>query len=430
MIVKKNKAVYIFWIVLSLILFVQCKKEDVPPPDDKPVEIKARDEFYKLMNDWYLWYDKMPEVNVNDYESPEGLLEALRYDSLDKWSYITSVESFNSYFEEGEYEGHGFGYTYDEDGKAWITFIFKSSDFTNQGVKRSWQMLKINGKDIQPFTNISTYLNGSTVGTVDHFEFWKPDQTTTEVSSTRKVIKMNTVILADTLHVSGQVVGHLVFKGFIGPSNAELDSAFTFFNSVGVQQLILDLRYNGGGRMDVTGKLVSMIAGPATAGKVFVMYRHNNKRGDYDNELNFEAEANALNLNQLIVIASRGTASASEVIINGLKPYINVVVIGDNTYGKPVGMHTWTYDDYAFVPISFALLNASNVGDYYDGLPADSYIEDGLAWDFTDRNEYRLKESIYYLETGSFTGSAAPLKSLQMYQKPEAKGLKWEIGAE
>ena len=291
-------------------------------------------------------------------------------------------------------------------------------------------MQKINGKDIQPFTDISNYLNGSTVGTVDYFEFRKPDQTTIEVSSTRKVIKMNTVILADTLHVSGQVVGHLVFKGFIGPSNAELDSAFTFFNSAGVQQLILDLRYNGGGRMDVTGKLASLIAGPATDGKVFVKYRHNNKRGDYDNELNFEAEANALNLNQLIVIASRGTASASEVIINGLKPYINVVVIGDNTYGKPVGMHTWTYDDYAFVPISFALLNASNVGGYYDGLPADSYIEDGLAWDFPDKNENRFKEAIYYLETGGFTGFTGPLKSLQMYQKPELKGLKWEIGAE
>ncbi len=425
----KNSIIRIAALFLSILFLIQCRKE-VLPPEEKPVEIKARDEFYKIMNDWYLWYDKMPEVNVEDYNSPEDLLEALRYDSLDKWSYITSVESFNSYFEEGEYEGHGFGYTYDKDGKAWITFVFKASDFTDQGVKRGWQMLKINGKDIQAFTDISTYLNGLSVGTVDNFEFRKPDQTLAEVSSTRKLIKMNTVLLADTLHVASQIVGHLVFKGFIAPSNAELDTAFAKFKDLGVQQLILDLRYNGGGRMDVTEKLASLIAGPATDGKVFVKYKHNDMRSAYNSSVNFESEPYALNLNQLIVVASKGTASASEAIINGLKPYLNVVVIGDNTYGKPVGMHTWTYDDYAFVPISFRLLNAKNVGDYYDGLTADSYIEDGLGWDFTDRNEYRLKEAIYYLETGSFTGSASPLKSLQMYQKPEAKGLKWEIGAE
>ncbi len=145
MIVKNNKVFYILWIALGIILFVQCKKEEELPPDDTPLEITARDDFYLLMKEWYLWYDKMPVVNVEDYNTPEELLEALRYDPLDKWSYITSLESFNSYFEEGEYEGHGFGYTYDEDGKVWLTFIFNESDFTSQGVKRGWSILKING---------------------------------------------------------------------------------------------------------------------------------------------------------------------------------------------------------------------------------------------------------------------------------------------
>ncbi len=431
MIVKNNKVLYILWIALGIILFVQCKKEEELPPDDTPLEITARDDFYLLMKEWYLWYDKMPVVNVEDYNTPEELLEALRYDPIDKWSYITSLESFNSYFDEGEYEGHGFGYTYDEDGKVWLTFIFNESDFTSQGVKRGWSILKINGMDILPFTDIATYFNGSTAGTVDNFEFQKPDLTSVEVSSTRKTIKMNTVLHADTIHVADQVVGHLVFKSFIGPSNAELDSVFTFFNSVGARQLILDLRYNGGGRMDVTAKLASLIAGPSTDGQAFIKYVHNDMRTPYDDNVNFENEANALSLNQVIVISSRGTASASEAIINGLKPYINVVVIGDNSYGKPVGMHTWSYaDTYAFVPISFELLNANNVGGYYEGLSADSYIEDGLAWDFPDKNEYRLKEAIYYLKTGGFTGSSSPLKSLDLFSKHEKRGLKWEIGAE
>ncbi len=119
------------------------------------------------------------------------------------------------------------------------------------------------------------------------------------------------------------------------------------------------------------------------------------------------------------------------MIINGLKPYIDVKIIGDNTYGKPVGMHTWTYaETYAFVPISFKMLNFANEGDYYEGLPADSYIEDGLAWDFPDRNEKRLKEAIHYLETGNFTGTSAPLKSLYVHPYQKKTGLHWEIGAE
>ena len=414
-------------IVIASVIFTNCRKDE----EIHSLEEMARDEFYSLMKDWYFWYDKMPVVNVEDYDSPEQLLEALRYDSLDKWSYISPLEEFTSYYEEGEYEGHGFGYTYDQDGKAWITFVFKKSDFYVEGVKRSWQILKINGTTVQPFTDISDYLNGNTVGTIDQFTFKKPDETLTDISSSRKVIKMNTVIHADTLHVSGKIVGHLVFKSFIEPSIAELDSVFLIFMNAGVQELILDLRYNGGGRMDVTIKLASLISGPSTDGSLLLKYVHNDKQTAYNSDVNFENEPLALNLQRVLIISSRGTASASEVIINGLKPYIDVKIIGDNTYGKPVGMHTWTYaETYAFVPISFKMLNFANEGDYYEGLPADSYIEDGLAWDFPDRNEKRLKEAIYYLETGNFTGTSAPLKSLYVHPYQKKTGLHWEIGAE
>ena len=417
-------------VMLISIVFTSCNKDEVNPQRPTFDEL-ARNEFYELMKEWYFWYDKMPAIDLADYSNAEELLEALRYDSLDKWSYISSLEEFTSYYEEGEYEGHGFGYTYDDDGKAWITFVFKTSDFNQAGISRGWQVMAINGTTVQPMTDFSSYFNGNTLGTTDKFTFKKPDGTTVDINTTRKVIKMNTVLHADTLHVSGKVVGHLVFKSFIEPSIAELDSVFQVFTNVGVTELILDLRYNGGGRMDVTTKLASLISGPSTDGKLLIKYIHNNKQTNYNSDVILENESFALNLQRLIVIASRGTASASEVIINGLKPHIDVKIIGDNTYGKPVGMHTWTYaETYAFVPISFKMLNYSNEGDYYEGLPTDSYIEDGLAWDFPDRNEKRLKEAIHFLETGSFTGGSAPLKSLYLYPFEKKKGLRWEIGAE
>jgi len=411
-----------------ILLLPQCQKEQAPV-SQPTLEEQARDEFYKIMKDWYLWYDKMPVVNAADYATPADLLEALRYRPLDKWSYITTLEQFNSYFEEGTYEGHGFGYTFDAAGKARIIFVFRDSDLYPQGVRRGWQILQINGLEVKPFTDIGDLMKGKTDGTVDQFLFLKPDSTTVLISSTRKLIHINTVLESDTLHVGAKIVGHVVFKSFLKPSLAELDSVFGFFKTAGITDLILDLRYNSGGRMDVAAKLASLIAGSANVGKVFIRYELNDKRTAYNSDVTFKDEANALSLSQVVVIASKSTASASEAVINGLKPYMKVIQIGDSTYGKPVGMHTWTYaEKYAFVPISFRILNANGVGDYYGGLPADSYIEDGLSRAFSDIKEAELKEAVYYLATGSLSnGTPASSKSLKM---PARKfGLKWIIGA-
>jgi len=413
--------------ILIVFFLPQCKKE-VNPGTQPTLEEMARDEFYKVMKDWYLWYDKMPMVDVAQYSTASDLLEALRYQPLDKWSYITTLEQFTSYFEEGTYEGHGFGFTFDDEGKAWITFVFKTSDLYPQGVRRGWQILQINSTDVNPQIDISNLMVGTTIGSVDRFTFLKPDSSIIELSSTRKLIKMNTVLESDTLHVGSKIVGHLVFKSFLQPSLAELDTVFEFFHTVGATDLILDLRYNSGGRMDVAGKLAGFIAGTANAGKPFLKYEHNDKRTSYNSEVTFPDETNALSLSQVVVIASKGTASASEALINGLKPYMKVVQIGDSTYGKPVGMHTWTYaDEYAFVPISFKILNVDGVGDYFAGLPPNSYVIDGVSKAFSDKNEPELKEAIQYLATGVFSNTA-PLKSLKPASKKKF-GMKWIIGA-
>jgi len=417
--------------ILALIFFgiVQCKKESVAPGDT--FEEMARDQFHLLMQDWYLWYTEMPDVDVENYRSAYELLEALRYLPIDVWSYITTKEEWDAYYEQGAYAGHGFGYTYDQDGNAWIIFVFRDSDMFTEGVARGWQILKINGTTIQPFTNITGYMNGTTAGTMDAFEFRKPDGSIVNVTSTRKEIIMNTVLHSDTLHVNGEIVGHVVFKSFIEPSIQELDSVFGAFQSHGVTKLILDLRYNGGGRMDVAVKLASLISGSSNAGNVFIKYTHNDKQApSYDQSIPFTDETNALNISEVIIFSTRSTASASEAIINGLKPYMNVVTIGDNTYGKPVGMYAWTYaEKLVFVPVSFKTVNANDEGDYYNGLSADSYVPDGYAYDFSDRNETYLKEAIYYLTTSGFSGSTSSLKSFYI-PSLEKKGLQFEIGAE
>jgi hypothetical protein len=212
------------------------------------------------------------------------------------------------------------------------------------------------------------------------------------------------VIVYDTLHYSNnKVTGHLVFDSFIQPSTDELATAFAYFKSVGVNDLILDLRYNTGGYLYVAQALASYIAGNSLAGKqdYFATLTYNSKHQDQNTSYIFQSTQSPLDLTRLVVISSRLTASASEAVMNGLKPFLDVVSVGDTTYGKPVGMNGWSVGEkYFYWPITFKMVNAANVGDYFAGLPPLKVVSDDITHDFSDRNELCLKAAINYLETG------------------------------
>ena len=95
---------------IFFLFFTGCEKDDPPLSE----EIKARDQFYELMNDWYLWYNEMPDVDKNQYDTPEELLEAMRSLPKDIYSYITSWQEFESRMLEGKYIGHGFSWGFDD----------------------------------------------------------------------------------------------------------------------------------------------------------------------------------------------------------------------------------------------------------------------------------------------------------------------------
>jgi C-terminal processing protease CtpA/Prc len=420
---KYNK--YLLFILFGFILVFlpECEKDDVDPNDPK---ILARNEFYELMKEWYFWYDKMPDVDVEDYDTPEELLEALRYLQYDRFSYIASKTEFENVV-QGKYIGHGFGYSFDSEGNPWIIFVFKDSPLYPEGVRRGWRMVRVNGQVISQ-SNIGTIFGDSKEGVENTIEFLTPSDSTVIITSAKKEIQKNTVLYSDTLHVAGKIVAHLVFEGFREPSVNELADAFGFFKNVGANEMILDLRYNPGGLTSVATLLGSLISGENTDNKLFFKYLHNDKKTSHDKEATFAKEPNSLNLQSLIVITSRSTYSASEIIINGLKPYLNVVTIGDATGGKPVGMYVWysDYADYAFVPISFKIINANGEGDYFEGILPDASCEDDITRQFKDREETCLEEAIYYLTTGSFSGRKGRFVSQPL---KERLTLEDEIGA-
>jgi C-terminal processing protease CtpA/Prc len=399
------RRLFIFLIALSFFALYSCEKKVDPEPvsDDE----KARDTLYYVMNDYYYWYSQMPVVNRLDYPDPYKLLEAMRYKEVDRWSY---VEKYDEYLAQSQaiFVGHGIMIGLDQSNKTRIAQIYNKSPMYALGVRRGWIIKKLNGTELAPIfisndgAAYSALIGPSQAGVTNTFLFETPEGKDSTITTTKTTFIQNSVILYDTLMLKSGITGHLVFDQFQKPSNAELQTAFTFFQQQNVTNLIVDLRYNGGGDITVLQNLASYIAGSANFGKTFLSLKHNNKLTKYNGKFNFPNVSAPLSVSKVIVITTRSTASASEDLINGLKPYTEVKTIGDTTNGKPVGMYGFQYStSYMFWPISFSLVNSLNQGEFYDGILPEKYVPDDIGFDWNDRREACLKEAIYYLENGS-----------------------------
>ncbi|MDP4224623.1 MAG: S41 family peptidase [Bacteroidota bacterium] len=407
-------------------IFTSCKK-DQNTGSPTLSDAMARDTLYYLMNDWYYWYNLMPAVTKDNYKDPYALMDAMRYTTFDHWSFVADYNEFVSEM-EGNFVGHGIRIGLDESQKARIAMIYSGSPLYASGVRRGWIVKSINGYNIAQIihdgdaTAYNTALGASTAGVTNTFVFTRPNGTDTTFSSTKKEFTVNSVLLYDTLHLSSGVTGHLVFESFIQPSHDELLTAFAYFRANNVKDLILDLRYNSGGYLYIAQELASYIAGNNVGtNSVFAKLSYNDKHTDQNVNYLFKTTPSPLDLPRMVVITTRLTASASEAVMNGLKPYLNLVTIGDTTTGKPVGMNGWAVGQkYFFWPVTFKMVNKNNEGDYFGGIIPDEEVFDDVTHDFADRRELCLKEAIHYLETGSTAKRAVSAfhRYPQMSEKP------------
>jgi carboxyl-terminal processing protease len=181
------------------------------------------------------------------------------------------------------------------------------------------------------------------------------------------------------------------------------------------------MRYNGGGILDVATEMASYIAGTAKFSTPFIRSDYNDKKAVTENATtNFKTILSPMNLTRLVVITTRETASASEVVINGLKPHLTVTTIGDTTNGKPTGMNVWQFaEKFIFAPITFKLVNSLGQGDFFAGFAPGKYVPDDITHDFRDRNELCFKEAIYFLEHNAHStkGSYIYTPSIQYSEK-------------
>jgi carboxyl-terminal processing protease len=347
---------------------------------------------------WYLWNDMLPaNINIANYATPEALVTQVTETfgpqkptggPLDRFSSVGSLEADQQFFGEGKYEGFGFSWRM-ENNEMRFTRVFDDSPANMVGgFSRGQTVVSIDGRTIAEIT-AAEGINAALANATATFVVREINGTVLPaVTVTKAIVTINPIPqwrLID-MGAGNSPVGYMEFSTFIstahdGLDGNDFDNVFSEFIAAGVEDVIVDLRYNGGGLVSTANLLGNHLGGFANDGQIFSNTEFNADRAAANNSIDYLSRiANSIDINRLIVVASRGTASASELVINGLDPFVNggVYIVGDNTFGKPVGQVGLEFCEKILRPTSFKKSNAAGFGDYFDGLPVDCAAADDL----------------------------------------------------
>jgi carboxyl-terminal processing protease len=360
----------------------------------------------------YYWYQFMPPgVNPARFNSPEEYLEAVRYRPIDNsFSYITNAATSDAFFSDSQFIGYGFGNQTTEN-EIRVLQVYADSPASEAGLSRGDRIVTVNGRSVNVMVNDGTIggaFGAAEIGIATTIEWETLTGQRRSARMVKRLVTIPTVSLTSVVDVDGRKVGYLFFRNFVQPSKDALTEAFAALKTAGATDLVLDLRYNGGGLVDVAVHLASLIGGARTNGQVMLNYVHNDKIGPALNKTTrFTNPEQALNLQRLVAITTRSSASASELVINALRPYIQVTIVGDSTYGKPVGQYGLRFCEKILYPVAFSIKNANLEGDFFDGLPADCVAGDDYTHQLGDRAEASLAEALTFIRTGECSPKAA-----------------------
>jgi len=423
--------------LLALILvFSSCKKSDDEDPNIIRIEtdLEIIDFIWKGLNQYYYWQESVVNLSDSKKESesdyayflsqnpnPENFFNSLLHPD-DNFSWIVDdyVELENMLQGIDISDGMEFGLYVecnDQNIFGFVRYVQKDSDAESKGVKRGMVFSNINGTRLTRDNYRDLLFNDTNSSYTIRFSeisYNQNNQCANIIPGQEDLTLIKSRIVKNPIHISkiieneGQKIGYLMYNQFLGvvesegkDYNSELNDAFSNFLSNGINDLVIDLRYNPGGRISTSINLASMITGQFN-NQVFAKERWNSKLMNYWDENSPESLLNrftnklsnnqsifSLNLDRVFVLTSARTASASELLINGLDPYIDVIHIGDFTVGKNQGSIT-VYDYindsrdknpnhmYAMQPIVLKIGNVAGYTDFPDGLEPDIFIKESL----------------------------------------------------
>ncbi len=385
---------------------------------------------YFTMKDAYLWYDKIPNVDYASYTDPQTLVDDLSYKTFDKWSYIVKLDKKStSSLNVNQYEGYGFGLIWNNENDKIIlriNYVYEYSPAYRANLSRGYRIISVNDlyvaenpSDEQKKAINDEFSKGSSLSLL----IWDSTNTERRVTLEKGIVTKDYIIYTKLFEKGSKKIAYMVYNEFDTYSDKDLSGDFKFFKEKNIDELIIDLRYNPGGSVSLSHKIANLIAGYNNEGKIYQKMVYNDRRLQNRINLYLKKEQNSIDLKRVIFITSNQSASASEALINGLKPLMEVKIFGGKTHGKPVGMNGIFYGDYLFFPITFKGYNSKNVGEYYNGLEADKEAKDDARYAFGDESSDEcLKNALYYAENGAFRESvfqdkkSAPQNEPYQYQ--------------
>lgn len=374
------------------------------------------------LQDIYLWYREIPDPDPASFPSPEAYLEAVRYRTFDShFSYVANREASQAFFSDSQFVGFGFRWTLAAADDLRVIDVYAGSPAAEAGLERGARMLEINGQrvgDLVAAGQLGAVFGPADVGVTAQVRFLDRSGAERASSMIKRVVTIPTVAVVRTIPFGDRRVGYVLFENFVTPSTPALDDAFERLRAEGANELVLDMRYNGGGLVSVARHLAGLIGGDRTRGKVFVRFAHNDKNTRRDSQHELTAPPQALNLSRLVAITTDASASASELIVNGLRPFMEVTVVGERTFGKPVGQYGFDFCDQTLFPVAFKTVNARNEGEYFGGLPADCAAPDDFGRELGDPQEGSLAEALQFLRNGRCSATAAASAHALSRRKP------------
>lgn len=389
----KNISLKIIYVVAALAVSA-CKKTD-PTPTDTDNSLKGdaaiNNWIYDSMKSEYYWADKMPTKDpISLNQDPESYFDKLLFEkgNTDRFSWIekSSEELKNSF--QGITKSYGFkfsAFTVQNSERVILAvrYAVKGGPAETAGIKRGDIISKINGQVLTPANWVSlAYPDEPSQASFGYATYANSKVTdlTQAVSVTATQVTEDPVFLSKVITKGNKKIGYFVYNQFINTADSKVRNVMMDFKNQGINELILDFRYNPGGYVSSAVVIGSLVGKNVKTTDNFAVYEYNanvmererKKSGANFNLLKFRNESNNVgaNLNRVFVLTSRSTASASELIINGLKPFMEVVIVGDNTYGKNVGSYTiedtqnpkrW---NWGLQPITFKTFNANNESNY------------------------------------------------------------------
>ncbi len=357
----------------------------------------------EIMQDIYLWNDRLPTADPADFSSPEAYLQALLVPE-DEFSFITSAAADDAFFGDGQFAGIGFQSRQPGDGTVRVVDVFEGSPADRGGLARGDSIVAVEGRPIEEVLaeeGFSASLGPPTVGTTVRLDWLDVTGQAFSAVFTKEVVTIPPVSAASVIDTATGKIGYFLFRNFVEPGVPALNQVFADLTSEGIDELVIDLRYNSGGLLSVLEVLANLIGGAITQSQIMYSLVYNDDNAFRNETRLFSNVANAADLPRVVIITTGSTASASEMVINALRPFIEVVLVGDTTFGKPVGQLGFVFCEKILRPVSFRTVNAAGDTDFFDGFSPDCLAEDDIDTALGDPAESSLAEALAYLQTGS-----------------------------